>query len=334
MMMTIIKEEPSLDVSIGGHNGWNTPEGRLHLSANNNKEDNGLAQYIPGVSIVNQNIHPNLDHMVSSVDQFNSQKTINKSQTIVSNVQPNFYSAYTSPVPCENSFRKIHDLVVQHVGLVVNQTAHSSEKSILCSEREKSSIKKSVFIKQKRNRSREKIFSCPECKKSLTTKSLLIQHQRIHTGEKPFSCSECEKSFAKKSGLIRHQMIHTGEKPFPCSECGKSFTEKSKLNAHVRVHTGEKPFSCSECDRAFNSKPDLTRHQRIHTGEKPFSCSECERTFNSKPYLIRHQRIHTGEKPFSCSQCGESFFDKGNCDRHMVKRHFSAQNAANVLYKK
>ncbi|XP_073453628.1 oocyte zinc finger protein XlCOF7.1-like isoform X1 [Aquarana catesbeiana] len=231
--VTITKEESSLDVSTGGPNGWNTPEGSLILSGHYNKEDNGLAQCSPGVSIVTQNMQNKNNHMVRSTGWFNSEQSNDKPHTILPNVQPSLNIAVKSPDPsnpkessphhvreCENSFNK-HDLVVP--------------QSISTIERR---------------------FSCSECEISFTKKSHFVQHQRTHTGEKPFSCSECGKSYTEKSSLKRHLRVHTGEKPFTCTKCGKCFSDKRNRDNHMKVHTGEKPFSCPK----NNSPPENTQH--------------------------------------------------------------------------
>ncbi|KAM5140546.1 uncharacterized protein ACMZJ9_014416 [Mantella aurantiaca] len=333
LLLLLIKEL----FPTGTRKGWNAPEEHLILPPDYNEENNGIAQYSQGVSLFTQYIHHRLDHMVRSADLFHTEASTEKSNTIYTNVQPNFHSADEAPDPsnpeetsnnlkltqrdnklypstfevCEKSLLKEHELVV-------NQRTDTSVKPFSCTECKKSFLKKSQLVQHQRIHTGEKPFSCSECEKSFTFQSQLSIHQRVHTGEKkPFPCSECEKSFITKAELIRHERIHTGERPFSCSQCGKSFTHTSLLYAHQRIHTGEKPFSCSKCEKSFNHKTGLIRHERIHTGEKPFSCSECGKSFTQKSLLNTHQRVHTGEKPFSCSECGKCFSNKGNCDKHM-----------------
>ncbi|KAM5140543.1 uncharacterized protein ACMZJ9_014413 [Mantella aurantiaca] len=302
MMLTITQEESSLDVNTGGHNGWNIPEGCHISSADYNKEDNGLAQCSPGVSIVNEKIHHKLNHMVRSIGQFNSEESKDKPHAMIPNVQPSFHSAEKSPDPS-------------------NPEESSTNNLLPFEECEKSLTKKLDLAVPKKTVTSERPFSCSECEKSFRKKSHLTDHLKIHSSEKPFWCSECERSFTRKSNFVDHQRIHSSEKPFPCSECEKAFTNRSHLVQHQRIHTGENLFPCSECEKIFIKKSNLVVHQRIHTGEKPFSCSECGKSFTVKSKLNAHQRVHTGEKPFSCSKCGKCFSDKGNCDRHMAKSH-------------
>ncbi|PIO29659.1 hypothetical protein AB205_0027690, partial [Aquarana catesbeiana] len=217
VVVTITKEESSVHVSTGGHNGWNTPEGHPVLSAHSNKEDKGVAHCSPGVSIVNQNTHhkpnplitstnpqtglilwnPNVNHILLS--QMSNQDFIvqinapNPGESSPNNLHP-FQT-------CENSFIKKHDLVVP-------QSIHTNEKP----------------------------FSCSECQKSFSTKAYLAQHQRVHTGEKPFSCSECGKCFSNRGNRDKHMRTHTGERPFSCQECGKRFAQKVTLIIHQKVH--------------------------------------------------------------------------------------------------
>ncbi|KAM5140544.1 uncharacterized protein ACMZJ9_014414 [Mantella aurantiaca] len=250
MMVTIIKEEPSLDVSTGGHHGWNTSDGHLMLSADYSQEDNGMAQYSKAVT---QNIHRKLTPKVRSLDFLEGSN--DKLHTIITNVQSSFHSAKKSPDPSnpeESSSKKLHPF----------------------QDCEKLFIKTQDLVAPQRIHNIKKPFSCTECEKCFMKKTHLIEHQRTHTGEKPFSCQECEKSFANKSDLVRHHRIHTGEKPFPCTECGKSFSEKVKLRIHQRVHTGEKPFSCPKCGKCFSDKGNCSRHMRTHIGEKVYSSSE------------------------------------------------------------
>ncbi|PIO32178.1 hypothetical protein AB205_0033460, partial [Aquarana catesbeiana] len=235
--VTIAKKESSLDVSTGGHNGWKTLEGNLILSSDYIKEDNGMVQCSPGVSIVTQNINHKLN-MVRSTDHPNSEEPKNKLLTILPNVQPSFHRAENSRDPsnpeepspnnlhpsqnCENTLIKTHDLVVLRTIDTIDRR-----------------------------------YSCSECELSFTKKTEQLRHLRTHTGEKPFSCSECGKAFAEKSNLKRHQRVHTGERPFPCSECGKRFSDKGNRDRHMRVHTGEKPSSHPEEDSPPENVNDM-----------------------------------------------------------------------------
>ncbi|KAM5140542.1 uncharacterized protein ACMZJ9_014412 [Mantella aurantiaca] len=321
MMMKITKEEPSLDVNTGGHNDWNTQEGRLVLSADYIKEDNWITQCSTGINIITENIHHKVKHMVKSTDQFNSEELNNKSQSVL----PSFHNSEKSPDPSNpeetysnnlNPFQDCKKSFVSH-DLATPQRTHTSEKPFSCSECKKSFIKKSHLVEHQRIHTGEKPFSCSMCERSFKKKSNLVEHERIHTSVKPFACSVCEKAFVKKSNLVVHERIHTSEKPFTCSECDKSFIKRSVLVQHQRIHTSERQFSCSECKRSFISKSKLVQHQRVHTGEKPFLCTECGKSFTLKSILKTHQRVHTGEKPFTCPECGKCFSNKGNRDKHM-----------------
>ncbi|XP_040177124.1 zinc finger protein 468-like isoform X2 [Rana temporaria] len=249
MMVTTTKEETSLDARTGGNNGWKTQEGHLISPADYNKDDNVMAQYSPGVSIVTQTIHHKPNYMITSTDQFNSEDPKDCSHTIIPNVQPRFQR----PDPLSDPSNPEESSPNNFQPFQVFEQSFTTQPDLGVPES---------------NNTVEKPFPCCECEKSFMKKSHLVQHRRIHTGEKPYTCSACEKSFVNKSDLVRHVRIHTGEKPFSCSECGKSFTEKSKLIIHQRVHTGEKPFSCSECGKRFSDKGNRDRHK------KSYSCPE------------------------------------------------------------
>ncbi|XP_077322528.1 uncharacterized protein LOC143956226 [Lithobates pipiens] len=336
LMVTMTKEESSLDVSTGGPNSWNTPEGCLILSAHYNKDDNGMAQYSPGERIATQNIHHRLNHMVRSKDQFNSEKSKNKTHIVISNGQPSIHSAKTRPDPSnseessQDPFQDCEKSSIKNHNLVGNQRTNIGGKRFSCSECEKSFIKKSNLIQHQRVHTGEKPFPCSECGKGFASKGSRENHMRMHTGEKPFYCPECGNCFAQKVTLILHQRTHTTQgdcldqhvEPhenkalLPCSECGKSFKKKSVLRVHQKGHTSKETFPCPDCEKSFKRKCDLIAHQRLHTGEPPFSC--CKKSFKDSWKIVQHQRIHTGEKPFSCSECGKSFIQKSQLKTHQI----------------
>ncbi|CAI9538170.1 unnamed protein product, partial [Staurois parvus] len=68
MMVTTTKEESSLYISTGGHDGWNISEGHLILPSDYN-EDGGLACY-SAEGLGTQYIHHRLDDLESSADSF------------------------------------------------------------------------------------------------------------------------------------------------------------------------------------------------------------------------------------------------------------------------
>ncbi|XP_073453606.1 uncharacterized protein [Aquarana catesbeiana] len=336
LMVTMTKEESSLDVSTGGTNSWNTPEGCLILSEHYNQDDNGMTEYSPGERIATQNIHHRLNHMVRSKDQFNSEKSKNKTHTIISNGQPSIHSAEKPPDPSnseessQDPFQDCEKSSIKNHNLVGNQSTHISGKRFSCSECEKSFIKKSNLIQHQRVHTGEKPFPCSECGKGFSSKGSRENHMRMHTGEKPFSCPKCGNSFAQKVTLILHQRTHTtqghcldqhvelheNKAPLPCSECGESFKKKSVVHVHQKGHTSKETFPCPDCEKSFKRNRDLVAHQRIHTGEPPFSC--CKKSFKDSWKIVQHQRIHTGEKPFSCSECGKSFIQKSQLKTHLI----------------
>ncbi|PIO29662.1 hypothetical protein AB205_0027710, partial [Aquarana catesbeiana] len=185
MMVTITKEESSLDGSTGGPKG-----------------DSGVTQCSPGVSIVTQNVHHKCNHTERSTDRNKSEEYKEKSHTIIPKVQPSLRRADLSPDPYRPEESSPNNL------------PPFQEKRYTCSECEKSFKKKSKLIEHMRIHTGEKPFSCPECGKSFTQKSLLNRHQRVHTGEKPFSCADCGKCFPSRGNRDKHMRIHTGEKPY------------------------------------------------------------------------------------------------------------------------
>lgn len=212
LLFIIIKIYPT-----GGHNGWNTPEGRPVLSAHSNKEDKGVAHCSPGVSIVNQNTHHQPNPLITST---NPQTGLILWNPNVNNIllsqmsNQDFIVQINPPNPRESSSINLHPFqtcknsFIKKLDLVVPQGIHINEKP----------------------------FSCSECQKSFSTKAYLAQHQRVHTGEKPFSCSECGKCFSNRGNRDKHMRTHTGERPFSCQECGKRFAQKVMLIIHQKVH--------------------------------------------------------------------------------------------------
>ncbi|PIO28679.1 hypothetical protein AB205_0210810 [Aquarana catesbeiana] len=244
LMVTMTKEESSLDVSTGGHRSWKTRGRCPILSADYNKEDD-MVQYSPRKRIVTTNLHQKLNPMVRSTNRFTSENSKNKSHTNMPYVHTSDHCANNSPDPSDLEESSLDNL-------------HPSQNC------EKTFIGNHDLVVHQRNPTSRKPFTCSLCEKTFLRKSGLVQHLRIHIGEKPFSCSVCGKSFIEKSQLNRHHIVHTGVKPFPCSECGKNFSHKGNRDKHMRIHTGEKPFSCSECGKGFSQKSSLITHQRMH----------------------------------------------------------------------
>ncbi|XP_077322595.1 uncharacterized protein LOC143956263 isoform X2 [Lithobates pipiens] len=335
MKVTTTKEEYSLNISTGGHNGCITSEGHLILPSDYNEDNNSMAQYPQGVSLFTQYIDSKLDHIVRSTDLSNSEHFFERSHTIIPTVQSSYHNTnglpyplnpedspsnnlYTSTERHNSAFSYSESDFSENSTFNGHQRTHTVRSPFLCLECGERFSRKIALVLHQQTHASEPPFPCMHCEESFLEKHDLIIHQRIHTNEKPFSCSECEKSFRSNSKLIIHQRIHTGEKPYSCSECGKSFTLKSQLNAHQRVHADDKPFSCFECKKSFTNKSELIRHERIHTGEKPYSCSECGKSFALKSQLKTHHKVHTGEKPYSCSVCGKSFTQKSQLTTHQI----------------
>ncbi|KAM5141778.1 uncharacterized protein ACMZJ9_015474 [Mantella aurantiaca] len=192
IMVTVPKEESSPEESsLGGHNAWNNPEGRLILPAAPNK-DNRMAQTSPGVSIVPQNIQPKPNHMVKSTDQ----------QTGVILWSPNI-NHILLPQMSNQAF-----IVQISPPNPVQQRVPSKQKPFPCSECQKCFANKSHLIQHQRVHTGEKPFSCSECGKCFSNRGNRDKHMRIHTGERPFSCTDCGKRFAQKVTLIIHQKTH------------------------------------------------------------------------------------------------------------------------------
>ncbi|XP_040178193.1 gastrula zinc finger protein XlCGF26.1-like [Rana temporaria] len=244
-MVTMTKEESSLDVSTGGHRSWRTRGRRPILSADYNEEDNDLVQYSPRKRIVTKKLHQKRNPMVRSTNRFTSENSKNKSHTNMPYVHTSDHSANKSPDPFDLEESSLDNL-------------HPSQNC------EKPFIENHDLVVHQRIPTSAKPFTCSLCEKTFFRKAGLVQHQRIHTGETPFPCSVCGKAFIERSQLNRHHIVHTGEKPFPCSECGKSFSHKGNRDTHMRIHTGEKPFSCSECGKGFPQKAALIVHLRTH----------------------------------------------------------------------
>ncbi|XP_073453538.1 uncharacterized protein [Aquarana catesbeiana] len=234
----MMENQPPL-TSPGVQDGRNTSKGQT-LSPDCNEEDNGMAQYSPGLNLVTKYIHHKLDHMVRTTDMFNSEEPNDKSHTLNPDVQPSSHSADGSSDPSNP------------------EESPSNVDTV--------------------TRKEDKIFSCSECGKGFTSISSLSGHQRTHTGKGPFFCLECGKGFTRKRALIFHQSSHTNEGPFPCVYCNKPFMKKHDLLQHQKLHIRKPPFSCSDCKKSFKMKQELVEHQRTHTSKKPLPYSKFKKS--------------------------------------------------------
>ena len=194
----------------------------------------------------------------------------------------------------------------------------------------------------------QKPFVCSDCDKSFLRKNDLDRHSVVHTGEKPFVCNHCSKSYSQSTGLLRHMQKHyddDGElkddelkERLHCEECGKVFTRKSSLVAHMELERKRKlkqsfkPYSCGECGKGYIKKTSLKIHMKIHTGEKLFECDQCEMRFTRRINLQRHSVIHSGEKPFVCTYCYKTYTQASNLVRHM-QMHFDDDKPVNPVTK-
>ncbi|PIO28681.1 hypothetical protein AB205_0210820 [Aquarana catesbeiana] len=167
----VIKEEEEIS--------WNTPEGRLILSENCNKEDLGMALYSSGNSI-----------------NCNQLFRIKDNQLI-----PVFEEKPYSCPQCEKSF-------LRKSGLIQHQRIHTGKKPFPCPICGKCFIDKSQLNRHNIVHTKERPFSCPQCGKGFPHRGNRDKHIRVHTGEKPFVCLECDKSFTQKASLIIHQKMH------------------------------------------------------------------------------------------------------------------------------
>ncbi|XP_077322690.1 uncharacterized protein LOC143956349 [Lithobates pipiens] len=182
MMETTTKGESSVNGSTGGHRSWNTPEGRLILSENCNKEDLGMALF-------------------SSHHKFNSSNCEQLFRIKDNKLIPVFEDKPYSCSQCEKSF-------LRKSGLVQHQRIHTGKKPFPCPVCGKCFIDKSQLNRHNIVHTKARPFPCPQCGKGFPHKGNRDKHIRVHTGEKPFVCSECDKSFTQKASLIIHQKMH------------------------------------------------------------------------------------------------------------------------------
>lgn len=131
--------------------------------------------------------------------------------------------------------------------------------------------------------------------KSSIDRTLFVKNCKSHVSEKPLTCDEVGKNFPATSEHLQQQTAHTGEEPDKITQCWAT------------IQNRKSPFTWGECKKAFSPLHTHIQDQGVHAGRQCFVCSECGKTFKYKSSLVVHQRVHTGERLHVCGDCGKSF---------------------------
>ncbi|CAL4060373.1 unnamed protein product [Meganyctiphanes norvegica] len=329
--ITIIKTECVDSSDTSECLGTSDPEASIEVTANDDDEEEALAEDMPRLELT---ITQQGDNTLSAVvsDQNSDESNTMSSIFTDSSISDSFVK--------EESGRTISIANVEQDGFTVN-----------------------AIIEQKK-------FRCKICNVMFCDRESARDHaQEIHKmnpaenlgSQQSYKCSECDRVFPTIRGRDRHHLhMHLKHKPVQCTVCLQNFNSFGPLERHLRnIHDRDPTTHCELCEAEFVLGTSLEHHREIvhpnssrisrsgsnfikstvsvqkqikdvpaliGIGRQPklIQCPFCSQMIlGSRALKIHHQKVHNGQE-YNCKYCRYRSACLSTVQRHMIRVHKAA----------